>query len=289
MKNLALSLALGACALTACAQNSFAGSQLEPGLSTGIALGVPLPEGVYVLALPNYGYRDTTPGENVGVFVPAWTVWSTPWQIFGGKLIFDAASPMANVNVHGAVNQGAFVNPLIDAQLKWDLGNGFFGGFQTGVWLPMDNELTHLGVARNFASFQGVVAFSYLKDGWNLSLTNAWGAGQSGNIYSAPGSWGTSWTNVDLTATKKIGKFEVGLVGFGSADLDAPIPTYRKQSQIAIGGLIGYNFGVLDLQLKLTRDVMEVNYGGYDTRGWANVIIPLWVAEKPPTAVAAKY
>lgn len=289
MKNIYTALALGAASLAVSTTIAAAGSELQPGLSTGIALGVPLPEGVYVLTLPNFGYRDTTPGENVGVLAPAWTVWSTPWQILGGKLIFDAASPMANVNVHGALNQGGFVNPLIDAQLKWDLGNGFFGGFQTGVWLPVDNELTHLGVARNFASFQGVVAFTYLKDGWNLSLTNAWGTGQSGSIYSAAGSYGASWTNVDLTATKKIGKFEVGLVGFGSADLDAPIPTYRKQSQIALGGLIGYNFGVLDLQLKLTRDVMEVNYGGYDTRGWANIIIPLWVAEKPAAQIAAKY
>lgn len=289
MKNGIKAAAFGAFSICAATTAAFAGSELQPGISTGIALGAPLPEGVFVLTLPNYGYRDTTPGTNVGALVPAWVIWSTPWSLFGGKLMFDAASPMVNANVHGVINQGGFMNPIVDAQLKWDLGNGFFGGFQTGVYLPVDNEMSNLGIARNFASFQGIIAFSYLKDGWNISMTNIYGTGQSGNIYSAAGSYAPSWYNLDFTATKKFGKFEFGLVAFGSADLDKPISSYAKQSQIALGGLVGYDFGVLDLQFKFTRDVMEQGYGGYDTRGWANIIIPLWVAAPPKAAVAAKY
>jgi hypothetical protein len=45
--------------------------------------------------------------------------------------------------------------------------------------------------------------------------------------------------NVDLTASRKFGDWEFGLVAFGSTDLNSPVDGYLKQSQIAVGGLIG--------------------------------------------------
>jgi hypothetical protein len=281
--------ALGGAVLCGATTASFANSEIFPGITTGIALGAPLPQGVFVITMPSFGYRDATPGQSVGALVPSWLIWSTPWDVAGGHIMFDVASPMANVNVHGVLNRGGFANPIIDSQIKWDLGNGFFGGFQAGVYLPVENDLSILDISRNFASFQGIVAGSYLKDGWNISGTFIYGTGRSGDVYSAPGSYAPDWINVDVTATKKLfGKFEFGFVGFGSADLNSPVPGYAKQSQIAMGGLAGYDFGVLNLQIKVTRDVMEQNYGGYDTRVWGNIIVPLWVAP-PPAAVAAKY
>jgi Putative MetA-pathway of phenol degradation len=79
---------------------------------------------------------------------------------------------------------------------------------------------------------------------------------------------------LDLTATKRFGRWEIGAVGFGSTDLNRPIPTYLKQSQFALGGLIGYDFGPLSMQAYVTTDVVENNYGGRDTRGWWRVILP---------------
>lgn len=274
---------LGFCAMSSAA---YAGSALFPGITAGIPLGAAPPEGLYAIQLPSYGYRDTSPGQNVAVLVPAWIIWSTPWTLAGGHVLFDVASPMANVNAHGVINRGGFVSPLIDAQIKWDLGGGFFGGFQAGVWLPVQTDLNSLGTAHDFASFQAIGALSYLKDGWDLSGTLVFGTGRSGSATSLAGTYGPDWGNIDLTATRKFGKFEAGLVGFASADLDAPNPGYAKQSQIALGGLVGYDFGPLNLQFKLTRDVMQANYGGYETRFWTNVTIPLWVAAPRPSVVA---
>jgi hypothetical protein len=79
---------------------------------------------------------------------------------------------------------------------------------------------------------------------------------------------------LDLTATKRFGRWEIGAVGFGSTDLNRPIPTYLKQSQFALGGLIGYDFGPLSMQAYVTTDVVENNYGGRDTRGW-------WACDSP--------
>jgi hypothetical protein len=291
IRNKIIASAVGAISLCGMATASFAGSEIFPGISAGIPLGAPLPQGVFVIDLPSFGYRDAFPGQSVGALVPAWVIWSTPWDVLGGHVLFDVASPMANVNVHNPanINRGGFANPLVEGQLKWNLGGGFFGGFQAGAYLPVQDDLTLLGISRNFASFQGIAALSYLADGWDLSSTLIYGTGQSGSVADL-GSWGTSWINLDLTATKKFGKFEIGAVGFGSWDLDAPYVGYAKQTQFALGGLVGYDFGTVNLALKLTRTVAETNYGGYDTRGWANIIIPIWVAAPtPPAAVAAKY
>jgi hypothetical protein len=100
--------------------------------------------------------------------------------------------------------------------------------------------------------------------------------------------------NLDLTATKKFGPWEIGAVAFGSSDLNRPVPTYLKQSQFAVGGLVGYNFGPFSVQGYVTTDVAEENYGGKDTRGWFRVILPLGnlfaTAEAPaPAPLVRKY
>jgi hypothetical protein len=213
-----LSSAIGGVALCGIGTAALAGSEIQPGITTGIALGAPLPQGVFVITMPNYGYRDATPGQSVGAVVPAWIIWSTPWEFLGGHILLDTVSPMVNVNVHGVANRGGFANPAVDAQIKWDLGNGFFGGFQTGVYLPVEDDLSVFGISRNFASFQAIGALSYLKDGWNLTSTVIYGTGRSGDVFSAPGSYGPDWLNVDLTATKKFGKFEIA-----QSDLAPPI------------------------------------------------------------------
>jgi len=270
------------------AESAHAGSELQPGLTTGLAIAAPLPEGVYDITLASWGSRATHPATDVGVLTPAWIVWSTPWTVLGGRLGFDAAAPVAQVAVNGrnGLNKAGFANPLLEASLKWDLGDHFFFGVHEGVHLPVGGPLKDIGVACDCASFMQVIAFSYLNDGWNLSATLLYGSGRNG---TTPGGFLPAWFNYDLTATKTFGKWEFGAVGFGSTDLSSPYPGYLRQSQFALGGLAGYNFGPLTLQVKLTTDVSERNYGGRDTRLWANVVIPVWTPARQAESVAAKY
>jgi outer membrane putative beta-barrel porin/alpha-amylase len=90
-----------------------------------------------------------------------------------------------------------------------------------------------------------------------------------------------NFLNVDLTATKKFGKWEIGPVGFYSTDLNSPIAGYQKQSQFAVGGLIGYDFGPVIMQAYLTTDVYEKNYGGHDTRLWGRISFLLATRSRP--------
>jgi hypothetical protein len=71
-------------------------------------------------------------------------------------------------------------------------------------------------------------------------------------------------------------------VAYGSSDLTHPIASYQQQTQFAVGGLFGYDFGPLTLQAYATTDVVEHNYGGRDTRGWFRMIIPLWTPPALP-------
>jgi hypothetical protein len=52
---------------------------------------------------------------------------------------------------------------------------------------------------------------------------------------------------------------------------------------LALGGLVGYDFGPVILQAYLTRTVVQDNYDYYDTRFWARIIIPVWTAPTEPT------
>lgn len=54
-----------------------------------------------------------------------------------------------------------------------------------------------------------------------------------------------------------------------------------KQSQFALGGLVGYNFGPVIAQVYVTRDIAQSNYTGYDTRLWTRLIVPLWNPDAP--------
>ena len=67
-----------------------------------------------------------------------------------------------------------------------------------------------------------------------------------------------------------------------SDTLRSPIASYQQQTQFAVGGLFGYDFGPLTLQAYATTDVVEHNYGGRDTRGWFRMIIPLWTPPALP-------
>ena len=97
--------------------------------------------------------------------------------------------------------------------------------------------------------------------------------------------------NLDLTATKKFDKWEIGPVAFASWDLNSPIQGYLKQSQFAVGGLVGYDFGPSRCRPMLTTDVAQRNYGGYDTRGWGRVVIPLGnpFAQRAPAPLVSKF
>ncbi|MFG1379198.1 transporter [Xanthobacter autotrophicus] len=247
----------------------------QPGETVGLAAGAPLPEGIYFVDTSDWGCRNTDPDTCVGVSIPV-LAWSTPWTLFGARLQFLAAAPVAEVGIADTTYLYGFYNPFFAAQLAWDLGGGLGFSYLLGAYAGVDTD-----VGFDTSSLNQRFALSYTGDGWNLTANVIWGIQADGSTKTI----NPNFVNVDLTATKKFGKWEIGPVAYYSTDLNAPVFGYQKQSQFALGGLVGYDFGPVILQGYLTTDVYEENYGGYDTRLWGRIIVPLGNPFAPPAPV----
>lgn len=159
--------ALGAVALAASSTAALAGSELPKGVTTGLSIGMPLPEGVYDVSVGSYGSRN---GASEAYAIPVWLIWWTPWQIAGGRVVIDTATGVADAWKAGEPGTDSFLNTLVEAGIGWNLGHGWGVSVHAGAWLPSTQALpTALG--RDYTAFQGAAAVSYVGGGWNLSAT----------------------------------------------------------------------------------------------------------------------
>jgi hypothetical protein len=270
---------------------ALAGSVTQPGSTVGTAPGAPLAPGVYFSNTADWGARD--PNTRLFVDHPVYT-WSTPWMVLGAR--FQVMGETAfNGNEIGGTHAGGFYNPLLTGQLAWDLGNGLGFSYTFGAYFDVNQQL-----AWSSNSINQRFALSYTGSGWNLTANLIYGIQLSPFNDRAQNSACPSpfnldgcnpdFLNLDLTATKKFGVWELGPVAFGSMDVSTPIAAYHKQSQFAAGGLVGYDFGSVKLQVYATRDVYVHNYSGLDARVWARVTVPLWTWSAPsgPSLASAR-
>jgi hypothetical protein len=259
-------------------------SVTQPGELVGLATGAPLPPGIYFVNTADWGCANTDPNDTcIGVTIPV-VAWATPWKVLGARLQFLFAAPAVEVGVPNTLYKSGFYNPAALVQLAWDLGGGW--GFSYAIGAYFDNDPA---VSWSDTSLNQRVGLSYTGGGWNLTANVVYGThfdsvtGSNLRLVSpclgradlAGLNCNPDFLNLDLTATKTFGKWEFGPVAYGSWDVSDPVNGYQNQRQFAVGGLIGYDFGPVKLQTYVTTDVTQDNYGGYDTRGWTRIIIPL--------------
>lgn len=259
--------ALCATALTSISAPALAGSVTQPGETVGLAAGAPLPEGFYFVDTFDWGKRhgnNGNPDVTLGVNIPV-VAWATPAKVAGARVQLLAALPALEVGIDNNYYDSGMYNPFLAGQLAWDLGNGFGLSYLLGVYFPVKN-----GLGFDTTSINQRVGVSYTNDGWNLTANFIYGI----NTRKATKTINPNFLNIDVTATKSFGKWSVGPVAFASFDTSRPTAGYQKQSQLALGALVGYSFDQLILQGYLTRTVAENNYGGHDTRAWGRVILP---------------
>jgi hypothetical protein len=264
-------------AAVACAAHGAAraGSAAQPGQTVGLPAGFPLAEGLYLIDTSSFGVRDTRPRDSeLNVNLPS-IIWATPWRVLDARLQFTVLQPVTATAPNGARYQSGFGQTLLAAQLAWDLGQHVGVSYLLGAYLPSDTKV----VIQNPVLHQRFAA-TYNGDGWNLTAHFLYGI--FFDTTSPTGTYYPDFLNLDLTATKKFGKLEVGAVAFGSTDLPTGRASYQRQGQFAVGALVGYNFGPVNLQAYVTRDVAERNYGGFDTRGWLRAIVPLVKLDDQP-------
>jgi hypothetical protein len=252
----------GLCAL---ASPAHAASTTQPGETVGIASGAPLPPGVYFINTLSWGERNDT---DLIVTIPV-VAWSTPWHLLGARLQLLGATPYVWTD-----DDDGWYNILGAAQLAWDLGGGWGVSYLAGAYT---NSPSDLGV--DSASFNQRFAISYTADGWNLTANVINGIYTNDDV--------ADYINLDLTAVKTFGKWQLGVVAFGGWDLEDVFGV--QEERFAIGGLVGYDFDRFTLQAYVTQEVMEEDLGEKETRVWGRLVVPLRKDEPMVEPVADTY
>ncbi|MFC7051646.1 transporter [Hansschlegelia quercus] len=278
LKNAIKIAAIGAVAWGATTVGASAGLTKQPGETSGLARGAPLPEGVYFVNTISWGERSV-PGRDTGVLVDVPVIaWSTPWTVLGANVQVLGALPNIYIDPPGNNNSDyGLYNPFLAGALAWDLGNGIGVSYTSGFYFNVGEK----DIRVRATTWRQDFAASYTADGWNLTANVTWSI--TFDTDRIAGGKTSNGLGIDLTATKTFGNWEVGAVGFGSTEYDLPTGQAGKGKQFALGPLVGYNFGPAILQAYVTRDIYQRNLGGKETRFWGRVIIPLWT----PTAAAA--
>jgi len=192
-----------------------------------------------------------------------------------------------NENLGGGwVFANTFWNPIT---LSWNLGNGWFVSASFNFVAPDGTKTCNICNGVNTAgtpnpdywTLEPAFAISYLANNWVISGNFFYDINlqSTGTCCGALDSTYTSGNLFygDLMALYKFGKWEIGPVAsfevqttndtttaFGPNScsvLVAPGQTYcGNVSQVAIGGLVGYDFGPVDLQLWITDVVAAQNF-----------------------------
>jgi hypothetical protein len=243
------------------------------------------------------------------LWVPGWNFWGATYtaSVVQAFYVFTACAGSGGCTGGGPIDAGGlvytntFIQPI---NLSWKLGNsGWFIG-TAFAFTPPDG--THQLTTPNpdYWTFEPSIAFSYLGSGWVLSANFFYDFNtRSQNVCCNPGLLSHSAiTSGDLfygdyTALYKFGKWTIGPVGYTefqtTADTGGCIGTNTttgatsslcgRHNTAAAGGLIGYDFGPVDLQVWVTD-----NFIGQDSPDgpgavhvWSRLGFKIWGPEAP--------
>jgi hypothetical protein len=301
-------LAVVAYCNAAAAREPGVGNNYQRGLTIGLPTGAAPPTGLYLLHRFNYysshivDAKGSRTGDTVGTSAVASQLIIVPgWQFLGASYSAFISQPLVQLrtNIAGVKNttSGIANTAWSPFNLAWKLGGGWFASVGFSFYGP-DGYVTGVngtnGIGAPFWTFEPSVAVSYLGHGWDLTLHAVYNSNTT-NPYDQYRSGDQLF--IDLTVTKKIGKFEFGPVGYFARQMTpdrdpngvyaalAALGTpgiYNAPTALAVGGLLGYELGPVRLQIYATDEI----YARDTTQGWkiwGNLTVPLW-SPKPPRA-----
>ena len=299
-------------------------SQYFRGVSIGDPVGAAPPPGIYfenatMWAPEARGYGQVSAFKvNAPAEIPT-LFWSTGWNLFGASVVMAVSQPYYEVNAWSSATPGppftgathypavhnTWINPLT---LSWNFKNGWFASTSVSFYVP-DGSRYNNSPNPDYWTFEPSAAISYLGDGLDLTARfvyniNKASAGHTGAFAGTPAAaFGIGYRSgdqayLDLTATRKFGKWEVGPVGYlkWQTTADRPgggfscatmaavtgVPCGRA-TDVAVGALIGYDFGLLTLKTFITESLYtKDDFGGLLI--WTKLAFRLWgpdIVERP--------
>jgi hypothetical protein len=271
------------------------GNQCSPTSSGRCAVLPAIAQAVPLLWVPGWNFLGATYGASI---VQAFYNFETCNAGGGGTC--GGGAPVVG---GGFVATNTFFNPIT---LSWNMGGGWFvsGSFNftapdgTRAYGPAGATFTP---NPDYWTFEPALAISYLGSGWVLSGNFFYDINtQSQGTCCASALTGTAQRITsgnafygDLTALWKIGKWEIGPVGYfevqTTADTGCTVAALCGYYQTAAAGaLVGYDFGPVDLQVWVTDSFVGQNTpqasGGVNI--WTRIGFKLWGPDAPKPLVA---
>jgi hypothetical protein len=213
-------------------------------------------------------------------------------------------------SVQGCAWSQMFINTVFQPlNLSWNLGSGWFTSVAFSFQAPDGTRVT--GTPNpDFWTLQPGFGISYLAANWNASLNTSYNIytaskGIYGNLGGTPFGNGYVSGNQfvgDFHALYKMGKWSFGPVGYfvvqttpdraggtgcaGLAGFAGGIIGCANQNEFALGGLVGYDFGPVDVQAWVTDSIVQQNSGQSGVTVWSRVGFRLWAPEAAKPLVA---
>ncbi|MTJ81044.1 MAG: transporter [Telmatospirillum sp.] len=302
--------ALVASAMLGCC-HAFAEELWDPhlrGVDEGLAAGALPPPGVYFVNnsyfLPD-GYvgdsKSTSTKLQAYVNVPI-LLWTTGVRILGADFGVAIAQPFdyTNLNVgHVEVGNhwGTYNTVLMPAILSWKLPYDLHVKTQFAVYVDngsssastKNSPSAGVGAAMANWTFEPGLGISWLHDGWNVSAQMLYETNTADNNSSKAFNGGKYQSGdqlaFDYTITKTIGKWVVGVGAYENNQLQRDNLCVSATNcggqpgtatlSFAVGPIVGYNFGPIELMAIFNHQTVNHNDVGGDTFN-LRTVIPLY-------------
>jgi hypothetical protein len=313
-------VAIGGYASSASAMQAGTFQNRLNGATIGLPLGALPPAGLYTgietaylgLAGQNGGRGNQAGGLAAPAVAQAVPFLYVPgWNFFGGSYgfsvvtafyMFDVLGFQGNLTTpsslpvaHGEVLANTFIQPI---NFSWNLGGGWFIATAFGFMVPDGSRW--VGTPNpDYWTIEPSVAISYLGSNWVASANFfydinfqsngpccvAVGLTGGGPITSGNALYG------DFTAVYKIGKWEIGPVAYFEVQTTndsgpgcSIAGNCGKLETFDLGGLVGYDFGPVDMQFWITQSVHRQDAIDGLTF-WSRIGFKLWGPAAPAPLV----
>jgi hypothetical protein len=256
------------------------------------------------------------------LWVPGWTWWGATYSasiveafyiyttcggnsvnIVGGTAIQTFGNGSCNtgspITGGGFVYTNLFVQPI---NLSWKLGGGWFIGTAFSFTAPTG---TRSGGAfspnPDYWTFEPSISFSYLGQNWVASANFFYDINSKSTGDCCAKTQITSGNALygDFTAVYKLGKWSIGPVGYfetqttadtGGCNPAAGVNLCGRYRTFAAGGLVGYDFGPVDMQVWVTDQFasQDTPAGNGALHVWSRIGFKLWGFEQPVAPLVTK-
>ncbi len=311
-KVLCATVAVAALGIAGAAQAEELWSPHLPGVDIGLAAGALPPKGVYFInndyVSPNFKVRPNSANSLSALVDVPILLWAPGIKFLGADYAAAVAQPFDYTTLGGASSStqghlGTYNTVLVPVMLSWALPYDFHVKPQFAVYLNDASSTENrgalasngnVGAGMANTTFEPGLGLSWLHNGWNASVSMGYdhstADGNSAlNPSAAGGACATNMTCnyqsgdqffADYTLTKEVGKWTLGVGGYQLNQLNRD--QVNGVSQVgtmslreAVGPVIGYQFGGINIQSQFTHEFVQHNDVGGDVLN-VRFVVPLY-------------